>query len=71
GSKIPSRFLKVYKQPEVGFEGYDKGAQILLDFFKQEIKQYLVPGLSELGRQIIETCLNDGTVEDYNQLISR
>jgi hypothetical protein len=69
GAKIPSRFLKVYKQPEVGFEGYDQGAVMLSEFFKNEIKQYLVPGLSELGKQIIETCLNDGTVEDYNKLI--
>ncbi len=71
GSKIPSRFLKVYKQPEVGFEGYDKGAQILSEFFKNELKQYLVPGLSPLGRQIIETCLNGGTVEDYMEFIKQ
>ncbi|MCK4920543.1 MAG: DUF4914 family protein, partial [Bacteroidales bacterium] len=33
GSKIPSRFLKVYKQGEVGEAGYDAGAEILYDFF--------------------------------------
>jgi hypothetical protein len=71
GAKIPSRFLKVYKQPEVGFDGYDKGAEQLIEFFKKEIKQYLVPGLSDLGRQIIETCLNDGNVDDYNKLIQK
>ena len=36
GSKIPSRFLKVYNQSEVGMEGYDAGAKILQDFFKEE-----------------------------------
>lgn len=69
GSKIPSRFLKVYKQPEVGFEGYDKGAQMLEDFFKKELPQYLVPGLSDLGRQIIESCLDGGSVNDYLRLV--
>lgn len=70
-SKIPSRFLKVYKQTEVGFEGYDKGAEILQDFFHRELPKYLVPGLADLGKQIIETCLNNGSVEDYANLIQR
>jgi len=69
GSKIPSRFLKVYKQPEVGFEGYDKGAKMLVDFFNKELPQYLVPGLSAMGRQIIETCLDNGSVADYAKFI--
>ncbi|MDP2237320.1 MAG: DUF4914 family protein [Bacteroidales bacterium] len=71
GSKIPSRFLKTYKQPEVGFEGYDKGAAILTEFFKKELEQYRTPELSELGHRIIDTCLNNGTVEDYEKLITR
>lgn len=71
GSKIPSRFLKTYKQPEVGMEGYDKGAAILTEFFKKELEQYRTPELSELGHRIIETCLNNGTVEDYERLITR
>jgi hypothetical protein len=69
GAKIPSRFLQVYKQTEVGTEGYDAGAKILIDFFKEEIKKYLTPDLNPLGRQIIEACLNDATVEDYNNFI--
>jgi hypothetical protein len=71
GSKIPSRFLKVYKQPEVGMDGYDKGAEMLYDFFKKELPQYLVPGLSDLGKQIVQTCLDGGSVKDYNNLIKR
>jgi len=69
GAKIPSRFLRVYRQDEVGEKGYDEGAKILTEFFKTEIKKYLQPELSDLGRQIIETCLNDGTMEDYLNLI--
>ncbi|MDR3704536.1 MAG: DUF4914 family protein [Paludibacteraceae bacterium] len=69
GSKIPSRFLKVYKQPEIGFEGYDKGAEILTEFFKTEIKKYLQPELNPIGRKIIEACLVDCALEDYNEFI--
>lgn len=71
GSKIPSRFLKTYKQPELGMEGYDKGAAILSAFFKKELPQYLTPELSELGHRIIQTCLNDGSLEDYEALIPK
>lgn len=69
GAKIPSRFLQVYKQPEVGQEGYDLGAAILYDFFLKELKKFLVPNLSENGRRIIEACLDRATVEEYNSII--
>ena len=69
GAKIPSRFLQVYKQPEVGLEGYDKGADILREFFRKELPQYLTPELHPVGRKIIEACLADASVEDYNDII--
>lgn len=69
GAKIPSRFLQVYKQNDVGTEGYDKGAEILYDFFKQELQQYLTPELNPVGRKIIEACLNGASVEEYNEFI--
>ncbi|GAO31868.1 DUF4914 family protein [Geofilum rubicundum] len=69
GNKIPSRFLKVYKQIEVGEEGYDKGAEMLYDFFRKELPQYLTPDLLPLGRKIIEACLNGASVEQYNDLL--
>jgi hypothetical protein len=69
GSKIPSRFLQVHKQTEVGIEGYDKGAEILYDFFRKELQQYLTPDLNPLGRRIIEACLAGATVEDYLDII--
>ncbi len=68
-SKIPSRFLKVYNQPEVGVEGYDAGAEMLKTFFKEELQQYLTPELHPTGRKIIEACLADATVEDYNKIV--
>ena len=69
GAKIPSRFLKVYKQDEIGFEGYDAGAEILLDFFKAELPKYLKDDLSDTGRRIIEACLSGASVDDYLDII--
>lgn len=69
GAKIPSRFLRTHIQSEMGMEGYQKGAAILTEFFKNEIRQFLTPELDPLGCKIIEACLNDATVEDYNAFI--
>lgn len=69
GVTISRKFFDTEIQSELGDEGYDLGAKILTDFFKEELKQYLTPELNPLGRKIIETCLNDGTVEDYEKLI--
>lgn len=69
GQTIPKHFLQVDLQKDNGPEGYDAGANILTEFFKKELKQYLVPDLHPLGRQIIETCLNDGSIQNYADLI--
>jgi hypothetical protein len=69
GSKIPSRFLKVYKQQEVGPEGYDAGAEQLKKFFKEELQKFLDPELLQTGRRIIDACLSDATTDEYNELV--
>ncbi len=69
GSKIPSRFLKVYNQPEVGFEGYDAGAEILQKFFKEELQKYLDNDLLHTGKRIIDACLSNATLDDYNEIV--
>lgn len=69
GSKIPSRFLKVYKQDEVGTEGYDAGADMLYNFFREELANYMTPDLDPLGRQIIEACLRGASVDEYEAFI--
>ena len=69
GAKIPSRFLKVYRQPEVGEQGYDQGYLLLMDFFKKEVRKYDQQDISELGKRIIDACLNDATIEEYAALI--
>jgi hypothetical protein len=69
GSKIPSRFLKVYNQPEVGTEGYDAGAEILQKFFKEELQKYLQKDLLQTGKRIIDACLSNAQVEEYNEIV--
>jgi hypothetical protein len=69
GFKIPTRFLKVYRQAEVGTEGYDKGSAILYEFFKKELKKFLTPELSATGKRIIDACMNGASVEDYHSII--
>lgn len=69
GRDLPKVLLKTHLQPEVGNEGYDQGAAILKHFFKEELSKYLTPELNPLGRKIIECCLNDGTLADYENII--
>lgn len=69
GAKIPSRFLQVYRQAEVGFDGYDAGANILHDFFKKELQKFLTPELSSLGKRIIDACMLGASVEEYHSII--
>lgn len=68
-SKIPSRFLKVYNQIEVGEEGYDAGAEMLHKFFKEELQKYLKDDLLQTGKKIIDACLSNATVEEYNEIV--
>ena len=67
-TQIPTGLLQVDRQIEVGEAGYDIGAKILIDFFKEELKAFLMPGLDPFGKQIIETFLNDGSLEDFVKL---
>lgn len=69
GSIIAEKFMEVENQPEIGTQGYDKGAEILYEFFEKELKNYLVTDLNPLGKQIIECCLDKGCVNDYEQFI--
>ena len=69
GQYIRKAFLSPETQAEVGLEGYDAGAKILSDFFKEEIQKYNVPELNPVGRRIIECCLADATLDDYLGII--
>ncbi len=69
GQTIGNWFLRTEKQPEVGEEAYDKGAEILQEFFNRELQKFIDPQLDAKGREIIDCCLQGGTVDDYNALI--
>jgi len=69
GQQIARWFLQVETQPEVGVEAYDQGAQQLMNFFRSELQNYAIPELTTLGHQIIECCLDNGNLSDYERLI--
>lgn len=69
GRTIGSWFFEVDKQPEVGETAYDIGAEILTDFFHQQLKGFLHQDLHPTGRKIIDCCLEGGTLQDYTKLI--
>lgn len=65
GQFIRQTFLRPETQSKLGVEGYDAGAKILTDFFKEQVAQFDCDDLSPLGKQIIDVCLHDGTLDDY------
>jgi len=69
GALLPEWFLRVEKKPEVGYDGYDKGARDLIQFFEKELKKFLHPELDPVGKEIIEYCLDQGTIEEYESLL--
>jgi len=69
GAALPTTLLRVEEQLEVGVAGYDAGANILNKFFHKELQNYLKPNLDPLGRKIIDCCLANGTVKDYEELM--
>ncbi|MCC5908229.1 MAG: DUF4914 family protein [Balneolaceae bacterium] len=70
GRSIPPWMLQVELQREVQEEGYDAGAEILLEFFQRMLNEFNSPELDDLGKKIIECCLDNGTVEDYEKLMA-
>jgi hypothetical protein len=69
GHYIRKDFLRPELQAEVGFEGYDAGAKLLTDFFKEELVKFKTDDLDPLGRQIIDCFLNDGSLDDYCDIL--
>lgn len=69
GTMMPHWLLELDVQPEIGEAGYDQGASVLYTFFRQELARFLEDDLDALGRQIIECCLDGGTLPDYERLV--
>lgn len=69
GQYIRKEFLQPELQKEFGEAGYDAGAKVLVDFFKEELAKYNTEELNPLGKQIIEAFLNDAPVETFESLL--
>jgi hypothetical protein len=69
GRSIARWFLQVDTQPEVGEEAYDQGAATLFEFFRKCLDDFRDPDLDPLGHQIIDCCLDGGTVQDFEALL--
>ncbi|MDF2886882.1 MAG: hypothetical protein K0R23_1267 [Lacrimispora sp.] len=69
GQYIRRAFLRPETQQEVGIDGYDAGAAILTEFFKQELVKYNTDDLNPLGKQIIEMFMKGATVQDYLEIM--
>ncbi len=69
GTQIPDYFFRVERQPEVGVPAYDKGAEMLFGFFRDNLKPFLKPELSKIGKEIITCCLDGGSADQYNSII--
>jgi hypothetical protein len=69
GQYIPQGLLRPEMQPEVGVDAYDKGSKILAEFITNELKKIDMAGLPPLGKKIIETFYNNGSLQDYMDLI--
>lgn len=67
--EVPAELLRTELQPELGVEGYDAGAGLLVEFFRKEASQYDTPRLDPLGRQIIQCLLDGGGLTDFEQLL--
>lgn len=68
GQYVRQTFLRPELQSKLGFEGYDAGAKILTDFFKTQLQEFMTDELEPMGRQIIELCMNDATLDDYLEI---
>lgn len=70
GTQISNWFTQVDTQPEVGTKGYDAGAEMLNSFFKRELSSYRTNiDINPIGLQIIDCCMQDGSVEDYENIL--
>ncbi len=69
GAHIPPFFLRVEAQQEVGLEAYDKGAGLLMDFFREQLEGFLEDDLMPLGRRIIDCCLSGGSADEMHAML--
>jgi len=70
GQFIPTGLLRPETQESLGEKGYDKGAEILYNFFIEELKIYdNEEELNPIGRQIIDCVKSKAPVEAYVEIV--
>ena len=69
GQQVARWFLQVDTQPEVGEEAYDIGAGMLRDFFISCLADFNNKELDPVGQKIIQCCLDNGDVKDYESIL--
>jgi hypothetical protein len=69
GQFVPKAFLQPETQPEIGLDGYDKGAKILSAFFKKELAKFDKPELNPIGKKILDMAMNDAPLQEYLDII--
>ena len=62
---IPTELLRCETQESLGMEGYNKGAEILNEFFARELAKFDTPDLHPLGKEIFEIFKRGGSIADY------
>lgn len=66
---VPDYLLRVDLQPEVGEEIYNEGVKIFFEFFKKEVEKYNKKDLMDIGKKIIQCFLDNGSIENFENLI--
>jgi len=69
GQQVGHWFLQVETQPEIGEEAYDEGAKILKKFIDDQVSQFMEDDLDPLGKQIIQACLDNAPLPQYEEFI--
>lgn len=69
GQYIRRAFLKPETQYEMGIDGYDAGAKILMDFFGKELKKFGTAELNPLGKKIIKMFYDGASVQEFTDII--
>ncbi|WP_231993642.1 DUF4914 family protein [Pseudobythopirellula maris] len=70
GQTIGNWFFDVATQPEVGVDAYNTGAELLTNFFNEQVQKFLHEDLDPEGKKIIEACLDGASVEEYDGLLT-
>lgn len=69
GQYVRKAFLQPETQSELGLSGYDRGSQILIDFFAKELVKFQCDELDPLGKTILELFEKRALLKDYVDIL--